>query len=1496
MTENRQKENLSSYVRAVWRRGQTLHATAGALGLCRWIIPLFLAVMAIDWLTDLPAAPRVVCLAGLLSVSVYKAWRCGWLNVRAFNATHTALRIEEHLGGLESLLVTAVQFRGSELFPGTSESMRDMTCHRAEEAVVPLRSADAVDYQSLRRPATAAIILALIIGVFAIVDGPMLAAGAGRIFAPWLDIRYPTRTQLEVVDGDMIVKAGGRVKIRARVSGVIPKRARLALRTGTDKSRVHELDITDGDCVYTIESAFRGFEYRILAGDARSRWHSVQVIAPPRIEHAEVTLKFEDYTKRPIKTVEALTLTVPEKTTINWRLTLDCAVSEAYFNPAGAESIPLGVSVDGRTVTIKRVATDSRAYHFSWKERKHGFKFTSPRHALQVTPDQPPHVELTSPAGNLYATLGRKLDIAFRGRDDHGVAESVICYRIDKRKENRFRFTPAKPIDGTEQVIDWDYRSVLPNLRVGQTVTFVVELADRYPGQEGPHRVRSEARRMQFMSVEDYLSQIEKQRQRLLSRLREIYREERAVHDTVRRMNPADDVFVQTCQLEAVRQELIRERLGALTGQMRGLLDDLAANNIPNETHSVTLGRLCEDLQTVADKHVGAAASAFRTLAAVSGDGGAAAAADREAAVHKVNTAARELGLLVLQLGFRDAAEVMARELHAAAQTQASLRLRTVMSKGNAAQLAEAQGRLRTWLSRLLAASPKGKESTIGDALIEFTLTRMVKQLINGGLDARLQKAAMLIGDKEPAEAARLQSEAIAALLKAEFRLRVGAEREALAKAMNLFKSQAGALKKLRLEMQTLDAKTFRKRHAGLAAAHAALHGNLQMLLMPEIPARRPRLFDDAVPVPPAVADLLAATDAAMAQAEGHIEKGDRVAAAEAHAKAEFSFRELAEMADRRIVEMTRAVTMGRVAYGAKEIGERLERFRERQLSLLEKTEDAAANGTKSEYIVSLQGSLAEDVERFGTDLAGRIRTCPIPSAFSLSLPVRLDGVLGAMRKADPFLKGNKPGEAVRHQKAAIAAIAEAKELFAEHTTNIGFYADMLAQAKHAVAPSSYLREIEEEQRDMLALTRKTKPDDMPNLAIPQKNLIHAVNAVLVTLDPIAHMVESGTVMLFAKDDMAEAGTALEKKDPAEAVDAQDYIVETLGKLRSKIDAVAPQYLYVLEVIEAMHETFQEGVLIREAQRRLREKVSAKAADAAALAKEQGALKARAEAYSKLINEISGLGVIAPSVQHMADAEKQLAGGDPAAAVDRMSQAEQALQADAVTVLRAMGSVIQLLAASIPDWKPPPGFVLLKEILVMAARQKDLYRQSHAAKPQTLKGYEPKLREIEKACGPFIAREKQLRKPVAEEEGRGKAPELVSPANLYLRLGAAQGHLARAAAGAKASDRTKVVTEQKMAAVSLRQFIVARALDFYSPPAGSALPGGPGNNVVNVETDHEALIFLPGMVSGKRPPDGKLDWEVLGKRDRAALNENFARELPLEYRAILKDYYERLTR
>ena len=55
----------------------------------------------------------------------------------------------------------------------------------------------------------------------------------------------------------------------------------------------------------------------------------------------------------------------------------------------------------------------------------------------------------------------------------------------------------------------------------------------------------------------------------------------------------------------------------------------------------------------------------------------------------------------------------------------------------------------------------------------------------------------------------------------------------------------------------------------------------------------------------------------------------------------------------------------------------------------------------------------------------------------------------------------------------------------------------------------------------------------------------------------------------------------LEAKDVDEAIDAQSYVADTLRDLRGKIDAVTPQYRYVLEVTEFLHEVVPESATIR---------------------------------------------------------------------------------------------------------------------------------------------------------------------------------------------------------------------------------------------------------------------------------------------------------------------------
>jgi len=1485
--DNGQEQNLSSYVRAVWRRGQTLHVTAGMLAVCRWGVPVFLVGVAIDWLTDLPAPGRVVILVTLLTVSVYKAWRCGWRHAGAFNATHTALRIEEHLGGLESLLVTAVQFRESELRPGTSASLRDLACRRAEEAVVPLRPEEAVCYHGLRRPATAVLILALIIGVFAVVNGPFLAAGVARIFAPWLAVSYPTRTQLDVSTGDMIVKEGGRVRIQAHVSGVIPSEATLALRTGTGKSREYALAIAGDGCEYTIKSVFRGFKYRISAGDAKSPWHTVEVISAPRVTEARTVLYYPEYTypegtdKKP-ETVEALTITVPEDTDIEWQLTLDRPIREGFFNSGDGKPIPLVISSDGRHVSVSHRASSSRAYRFSWVEKEHGFSFTSPRHHLQVMPDQRPHVELTSPRGNLYATLGRELDLAFRGRDDHGIDKSVVAYRVNKTEEVKKPFPTPVLRDGGEQPIDWDYRSVLTDLTVGDTVSFAVELTDAYPGPNGPHRARSEARRVTFLSREDYLEHIARQKRRLLLRLRAIYREERAVHDIVRRLDPSDAVFIQTCQLEAVRQDLMRERMGVLTRRMRDLIDDLAANNIPNETHTAMLVRLCSDMQTIADEHVGGAASSFRTLAAVSGNGASARAPDPAPAVHKVNTAARELGCLVLQLGYRDAAEVMARELHATAQTQASLRLQTIMPPEGASDgteaLSKAQERLAQWLSRLAAATPREKESTIKDALVAFNLSRLVKQLLSAGVDTKMREAVALIRNGGSADAARLQAEAIQALLHAEFRLRVGSEYEALRNARDLFILEASGQKALRVEIAALTAGEFNNRRSEFGRAQAALQRNLQLLLMPSVPAPRPRLFDAVPPSPPPVDDLLAAAEGAMKKAAAHMEAGDRDAAGIEQAQAEESFEALAEIVRVRAEAVTQGARVDGLVMKGEKQATKIGMLEERLLGLLEKTEDAAAERAGSVHLAKLGQALADDAEKFRMSIVQWNKAQATPGQDDLPLLDCLGRVVHAMTNAVPLLKDNQPGQAVPHQEAALDALEEAGRLIAEQTATHSAFAGVLGDAEAALTPSPQLADIEAEQRDMMAATQKAKPADLRELVIPQKNLVHAVDAVLNSLDVLAHKIESGSVMLFAKTDMDSAGVALAANDIEEAVDAQSYVADTLQELRAQIDAVTPQYRYVLEVTEFLHEVVPQSATIRMGLRQLREKMAAEPdADALGdLIEQQRALKAKAQGLGSQLLKLTGQQRFAGTARQMAEAIGRLEAGDNSTAQPQIEQAAKALIADAADLRTLMANLAYLIAPpssfAPSNAEPVPEVKLVLDVLALAAQQKDLYRKTQAATAEQMAGFGKEQRELEKQCAVAI-----------------------QASQSHSHLVSAKRHMAEAAAKLEAASRAEAVASQRKAGDLLRYFILEYVLEYVEvPPPAPPQDPAPSDDVVPEED--EMNIFMPGAVIGRRPKDGRVEWEVLGRRDRAALNENFARELPLEYRAILKDYYERLTK
>jgi hypothetical protein len=83
--------------------------------------------------------------------------------------------------------------------------------------------------------------------------------------------------------------------------------------------------------------------------------------------------------------------------------------------------------------------------------------------------------------------------------------------------------------------------------------------------------------------------------------------------------------------------------------------------------------------------------------------------------------------------------------------------------------------------------------------------------------------------------------------------------------------------------------------------------------------------------------------------------------------------------------------------------------------------------------------------------------------------------------------------------------------------------------------------------------------------------------------------------------------------------------------------------------------------------------------------------------------------------------------------------------------------------------------------------------------------------------------------------------------------------------------------------------------------APGTMPGMmPGPAVPNVPAvdpmDIGAREFGRGGAGGKAAPRGDDHWNMLGQRERDALYQKYIRQLPPEYRELLGDYFEALSK
>lgn len=1465
---------LDQCLRAVWQRTQRGHAIGALLAFARWFVPLFLVVILIDRVAYLPGWQRAVAALTLLALALRHAWRHGGSRLRRFDATLTAQQIEHAQGGLDSLLVTALQFQKQGASPGTSAAMWEHSQHKAQEAARHIVPREVVPMTALKRPLRIALGIAALLLIFAILQGPFLAAGLGRLFTPWLAIAYPTDTQIKLGSGEMVIQEGAPASIEIRLSGEIPKTAEIALRTGEGNPREIDLEVVDGLSTYQITSASRDFSYRVNAGDARSDWRQVRVIPAPRMAKVAVELDFPDYIDRPNETVEALTLTVPEETKVSWKLTLDTPIREATLHRDDAADLPLEIGADGRTLTLSENASASRGYSFSWVEKSHGFAFTSPRYFLQVASDQAPRIELTAPLANLNALLGRPLVLAVRMQDDHGIGAVRIIHRVNRRPEKTVEVPSPAPGSEGEQVLDWDYRKDLPDLQVGDSVSFLVEVADKYPGEGGAHLVRSETRRITFLSREDYLAEVNKQMDSLLTRVRTLYRQQRAAHELALGLDPAADSFVSTCQLEAIRQEMVREQLITTADEVQALLDDLAANQVTDAVESGSLAAVRDAIRTIAADHVARAADLMRAQVG-------AEKRDPQPAIAAINEAARELAELVLQRGIEASREVYARETRMLAGELARLRLRLLTASPDEAEaLAKAHEDVAAWTDDLLNTLSAGMRYD-NKALAVLGLTRSIYALRTSKLADEIRNAAKLAREGRLADAAAAQYPLTLPLIEAEFPMRAGSD-------YALIRDLREQLTLLIAEQQQLnkecsESDDFATRAAEWSQKQAGLRNRLVLAALPTVAAPRVRLFDLDLPEPPPGHELRLKTEALMGEATNHLKANAKAESLASQAGAITALKELDAILTGWSDELAKK-TLG-VSSQVSDASDRagvLEQFEARQIALLEQTEEAALDEKDTKEVIEEQQALLDEIEIFAKELSDGESA---PSGSLMPILGRLGVVGEAMKLAITTLRDNRAEEALEPQEQAAVALAEATALAKNQVARFTLLQQLISFEQAVAKASGGMADVVGGQNDLIAATKVADEKSLPALLAPQKNLLQCLTDIAPALDLVAARLDVGTPLVFAASDVEDALIAMEDDDAEGAAEIQEIAVESLAKVNALVAEVSVQTAYVAEIVEYLQETQSTAAMLAFRQRQIRE-------GAGDSPEAQKTLASDAAKYGTTLTQVAGqvdFGKLEEAVKERFEGfDLSLDFNAPAAAMERVVQLMQSGQPAKEEMLSAekaldtssqqLNVIIEMLnglPSIILTSAEPPELHRLIKVLDIASKHRVLLRQTRGAAAEAL---------------PALSKTQQK---LVEATAKANEGELTHPL-----LAKAHEQMATIDAMLTASRKEEAGVAQLTADQTLRHFIIEQALILNTsvPPASSS----DSDVLTESETDDlyysESVGFLSDFVSGEAPKDKKSEWEILGTRNRAALNQNFARELPLEYRATLKDYYEKVAK
>lgn len=443
-------------VRRRWQTVAALRAGARAAAVAAGLMGLALA----SYFIVTPSGLALVALAAFVVVAwlACAAWFIWSIRMR-LDRHRLARFVEERCPELEDRLVTAVDLGDG----GHNLEQSVLAAPLVADATVRLRAIDLdriISATTVKRAGLwAAAAAVLLLTVLVIGRDP-----AGRAFEAAGLYAFPSRFSLEVSPGNLKIRSGQPVRIRARLSaggGLSP-----TLHVGDDRPR--EVTMT-GDGRYEFSTAFdavtESFTYRVSAGTISSPAYKVTVVRPPRV--ARIDLQYEypsSFGLAPRIEEDSGDIYAPAGTRVHVRVRSDKPIVRGSMKLTDGQALPL-TSVSPEILSADLKIAEDGSYRIALADEDGLENPGDTEYFIRTLDDRPPDVRIVRPASDRQVTRLEEVTVEARADDDFGIERFELVYSVR---------------GGPERVVP--FRNAGRGLSVNGTHTLYLEELDVQPG------------------------------------------------------------------------------------------------------------------------------------------------------------------------------------------------------------------------------------------------------------------------------------------------------------------------------------------------------------------------------------------------------------------------------------------------------------------------------------------------------------------------------------------------------------------------------------------------------------------------------------------------------------------------------------------------------------------------------------------------------------------------------------------------------------------------------------------------------------------------------------------------------------------------------------------------------------------------------------------------------------------------------------------------------